>query len=327
MDTSAVVTYLGPRWTRTVELMQEALRSDIDLLNRTNGELFSHRGKMLRPMLSLLVSGACSAGDVPDESCRYAAAAELLHNATLLHDDVADQSSLRRGRPTVSSILGPNASVLIGDFWLVKAIEMILDKGVCNDEIIRIFAKTLSDLAEGEMFQLQKAQTVDTSVDDYYRIIYSKTASLFEASCVSAAISVGAPLHLRDAAREYGKNLGMAFQIKDDILDYVSDEALGKPVGSDLKEKKVTMPLLAAFSTVSVREEQEMRLALKESDAHPQDLDVLRDFVLRSGGMKKAEQTLDEFVGQAKKALEAFPESHEKEFLMQLSDFTASRTI
>ena len=165
-------------WTEVSRLMRSVLQSDIRLLNEANGRILSHNGKMIRPAMSLLVSRAC-AGEVSENGRKVAAAAELLHNATILHDDVADCSEERRGIPTTSSILGDRASVLLGDYWLVKAMELILDCGPQSDRVTRIFAKTLSDLASGEMLQLQKAVLGDTSREDYLRIIYSKTASLF----------------------------------------------------------------------------------------------------------------------------------------------------
>ena len=149
--------------SRVDSVIGASLASDIDLLDKTNKSILSHSGKKLRPVLSLLSARACSGGFLTDDTVRYAAAAELLHNATLLHDDVADDSRQRRGMPTVMSLLGGRASVLLGDFWLVKAMENILKGDNSSSQVIRIFAKTLSDLAEGELLQLQKAETGDTT--------------------------------------------------------------------------------------------------------------------------------------------------------------------
>ena len=212
MNIESVRDYLGSDWTAVQELMTGVLQSDIALLNATNGAIMAHGGKQLRPILSMLVSRAClrsadtyvpgqKLSPLPEVSKRYAAASELLHNATLLHDDVADDSDMRRGNPTVRSLLGPSASVLVGDFWLVRAIRLILgdSDAACDPRVVRIFSRTLSCLAEGEMLQLQKAQTADTDYEDYLRIIYSKTASLFEAAAVTAAISVNASGVCREA--------------------------------------------------------------------------------------------------------------------------------
>ena len=221
MDIARVKEYLGAEWTAVQERIACSLESDIDLLDKTNKSILSHSGKQLRPILALLSARACSAdGRASEATVRYAAAAELLHNATLLHDDVADDSDQRRGMPTIRSLMGPTVSVLLGDYWLVKAMDLILGSHDADSQVIRIFSKTLSDLAEGELLQLQKAQSGDTVEDDYLRIIYSKTASLFEASCVSAALSVGASESAVEAMKAYAVALGLAFQIKDDILDY-----------------------------------------------------------------------------------------------------------
>ncbi|MBQ2372735.1 MAG: polyprenyl synthetase family protein, partial [Bacteroidales bacterium] len=205
MDIKVVQEYLGKDWTAVKERINSALCSDIALLNSTNESILSHSGKQMRPMLGLLVARACSAGAVSDSTISFAAASELLHNATLLHDDVADGSVKRRGAPTIMSLMGPSVSVLVGDYWLVKAMDLIIDADDAAGDscVMKIFSKTLKDLAEGEMLQLQKAQKGDTDEDDYLRIIYSKTASLFEAASVSAAISVGASEAYVQAARNY----------------------------------------------------------------------------------------------------------------------------
>ncbi|EJW94418.1 polyprenyl synthetase, partial [gut metagenome] len=213
---------------------ESALESDIDLLNKTNRHVLSYSGKMIRPLLTLLSADACSGSGPSEDSCRYAAAAELLHNATLMHDDVVDNSDRRRGKPTLKSIMGPSVSVLVGDYWLVKAMEKIMDSDHASTTVIRLFSDTLSHLAEGELLQLQKAGNCDTDEDDYTRIIFCKTASLFEAAAVSGAISVDADDEKKEAIRTYAKCTGLAFQIKDDIFDYSGeDNKIGKPAGVD----------------------------------------------------------------------------------------------
>ena len=203
MDIKSIREYLGRDWTAVQERISSSLRSDIPLLNTTNDSILSNSGKQMRPALSLLIARACSCGgNVSEATVRYAAASELLHNATLLHDDVADDSDQRRGVPTIMSLMGPSVSVLVGDYWLVKAMELILGPSESDHRVIKIFSKTLSDLAEGEMLQLQKAQKGDTDENDYLRIIYNKTASLFEAACVSAAISVEACPEYEKAAKD-----------------------------------------------------------------------------------------------------------------------------
>lgn len=324
MDIRAVKEYLGQDWLSVQERIASALESDISLLNSTNASILSQSGKQLRPMLALMFARACT-GKATDAGIRYAAAAELLHNATLLHDDVADGSELRRGKPTVMSLMGPSVSVLVGDYWLVKAMELILQDSDTDTTAIRIFSKTLSDLAEGEMLQLQKAQSGDTDEKDYLRIIYNKTASLFEAACVSAAISAGVSEDVVKAARDYAVALGLAFQIKDDILDYSGTESVGKPLGVDILEQKITLPLLGALNNVSGQKQAEVRGMVRDIVGRPELRDDVVSFVKENGGLEYAKARLEEYVNEAVHALDILPDSREKEYLMELARYTAIR--
>ena len=325
MDIKAVQEYLGSDWTAVKDAIVGALHSDIDLLNATNRSILSNSGKQLRPLLALFIARACSAGQISESTVRYAAAAELLHNATLLHDDVADESSQRRGVPTIMSLMGPSVSVLVGDYWLVKALELILQDAGTDVRVIKIFSRTLSDLAEGEMLQLQKAQAGDTSEEDYLRIIYNKTASLFEAACLSAAVSVGADKNVEKAAVDYAVALGIAFQIKDDILDYDGTEAVGKPLGADILEQKITLPLLGALANVDAQEQARVRAMIGDIVGHPELRDDIVAFVRDNGGVEYAQRRLDEYVTKAVEVLNVFPACKEKDFLVQLAHFTAKR--
>lgn len=325
MDIKSVREYLGKDWEAVKEKIETSLMSDIALLNATNSSILSNSGKQLRPLLALLVARACSGHQISEATIRYAAAAELLHNATLLHDDVADNSDQRRGVPTIMSLMGPSVSVLVGDYWLVKAMEMILGSSEEDHMVTKIFSKTLSDLAEGEMLQLQKAQNGDTVQDDYLRIIYSKTASLFEAACVSAAISVNASEEYMTAARNYAVALGIAFQIKDDILDYDGTESVGKPLGVDILEQKMTMPLLGALVNAGPQEDMRIRALVRDIVGHPEHRDEIVAFVKTNGGMEYASERLDFYVNQAVDALAVLSESFEKELLVKLARYTASR--
>ena len=294
MDIAGIKEYLGKDWTAVQDCICGSLESDIDLLNMTNRSILSHAGKQLRPMLALVAARACAQdGAVSEATIRYAAAAELMHNATLLHDDGADDSDQRRGVPTIRSLMGPTVSVLLGDYWLVKAMEQILASAESDTLVIRIFSKTLSDLAEGELLQLQKAQSGDTVEDDYLRIIYSKTASLFEASCVSAALSVNASEEMVEAMRAYSVALGLAFQIKDDLLDYAGTESVGKPLGVDILEQKITMPLLGALKSASEEESAKIRSLVKDIPGHPEYRDEIVAFVKSNNGLEYAASRLD----------------------------------
>lgn len=307
-----------------MDLVRGSLSSDIDLLRSTNSSILSHSGKQLRPMLCLLMARVCGNGTANTDSERFAAASELLHNATLLHDDVADKSAMRRGFPTVASLLGPSAAVLVGDFWLARAVEMVIGTQH-RDDVVKLFSRTLSDLSEGEMLQLQKAGEADTTEDDYYRIIYCKTGSLFSAACVSGAISAGASESYRKAAAGYACAMGKAFQIKDDILDYVGQEELGKPLGADLLERKITLPLLGAMANVSGSEY--VREMVRKVPSHPEYVHGIREFVFANGGIEYASSKLDGFVAEAVSALDAFPDSRDRDFLAQIASYNTSRTI
>lgn len=326
MDIKSVREYLGKDWEAVKEKIETSLMSDIALLNATNSSILSNSGKQLRPLLALLVARACSGHQISEATIRYAAAAELLHNATLLHDDVADNSDQRRGVPTIMSLMGPSVSVLVGDYWLVKAMEMILGSSEEDHMVTKIFSKTLSDLAEGEMLQLQKAQNGDTVQDDYLRIIYSKTASLFEAACVSAAISVNASEEYMTAARNYAVALGIAFQIKDDILDYSGTESVGKPLGVDILEQKITMPLLGAIAHAPAQESR-IRGLVKGIVDHPEYRDEIVIFVKENSGLEYAVRQLDKYVEKAVEALSVLPLCRERALLEDLAYFTAKRVM
>ena len=325
MDFSSIKDFLKEDLDKVNKLMGSSLSTDIELLDKTNRAILSHNGKQVRPVLTLLVARACSGGFVTDDTIKYAAAVELLHNATLLHDDVADDSPVRRGAPTVMSILGGRASVLLGDYWLVKGMENILASRNSSDKVIRIFASTLTDLAEGELLQLQKAETGDTLEKDYYRIIYDKTASLFVASAAAGAISVSATEENMSAAWTYAKCLGVAFQIRDDIFDYEENAEIGKPVGLDLKEKKITLPLLGALAKAGEERGREIRRKLCRIDDHPEYGGEIIEFVKSEGGIEYARKRLYEYVDNARIALRPFGNMQEVEMLGEIAEFTADR--
>jgi octaprenyl-diphosphate synthase len=325
MDLQEVKEYLSGPMAEVAALTEEVLQSDIELLDATNRSLLSQGGKRLRPMLSLLAAGAC--GGINADSVRFAAASELMHNATLLHDDVVDGATLRRGRPTVMSLLSGPASVLLGDYWLVKSVKCILDATREGERVIRFFAKTLSDLAEGELLQMHKSAKADTTREDYFRIIYSKTASLFEAAVLSGAVSAGAPEEWSAALVAYARNLGLAFQVKDDILDYAGDETVGKPLGIDLREGKVTLPLLCALESVSAEEAAEVRGWVAGIDSDSSREIRVRAFVREHSGMEAAAREMDKLLDEAVSALDELPPSVEKTYLAKLARFVGERTF
>lgn len=306
--------------------MRAALRNDLENLEKINESIISNRGKMIRPSLALLV-GKCfaSEGETFKDTVRYAAAAELVHNATLLHDDVVDNAPFRREKPTVMSLLGPRPSVLLGDYWLVKAIDLIFG-GRGYERVIRIFADTLSHLAEGELLQMRKAVTGDTTREDYFRIIFSKTGSLFETTAQIAAISVGATSEEERMAVLLASKIGRIFQIQDDILDYVGGQKLGKPLGADLKEQKITLPLLCALENVSPEKEAEIRKMVTEMGANPTNLDYIFSFVKENGGIEGARKAIDSLIEEGEKVLEGFKEGLDKDYLDLILHMAANRT-
>ncbi len=328
MNLQRLKEFLGEDWEAVDGKIRTVLESGIPYLDSINDLVLSRSGKQLRPLISILTARACGAGKANDASHRYAAAAELLHNATLFHDDVADQSDSRRGKPTVNSMFGPTVSVLLGDYWLVKAMDCLLNDGDAQTclRVTKVFSKTLGDLAEGEMLQLDKAGDGDTTEADYERIIYSKTASLFEAAALSAAMSVGASGSVEAAVGKYAVALGMAFQIRDDIFDYsCSSESVGKPVGVDILERKMTLPLLGALRNVGTSEEKEIRRKVGEIPEHPEYKEEIMSFVRENGGMEYASRRLGDFVSEAVDALEVLPASEEKNFLRDIAYFVGER--
>lgn len=324
MDRGTILEYLGGDWNKFEALMNTSLTSDIKLLNDINFSILEHSGKKLRPMMSLLMAKACGDGTLTEDSIRFAAATELLHNATLLHDDVADESETRRGVPTVAFLLGSTPSVLVGDFWLVKAVDAVLSAESHGNEVFRLFSKTLGDLSEGEMLQLQKAVAGDTDEEDYRRIIFSKTASLFVAGCVSGAVSVGAPDDIKAAARQYAVSLGLAYQVKDDIMDYEGGD-IGKPTGVDIKERKITLPLLGAMKNAGPEAEKRIRGMVCSIDEHPENVGAIIAFVKENDGIAYAERELFRLCREAADALAVIPESPARRYLEELARYTGER--
>ena len=321
MNRDDVIRLLGKSWDEFGRLVAGSLHSDIELLEQVNASLIANSGKQLRPMLLLLIAGAL--GEANSDTIHFAAAVEMLHNATLMHDDVADRSSTRRGQPTLCALMGPSAAVLVGDFWLSKAMTHVVDSKH-RDGAIKLFSNTLSQLAEGEMLQLQKAEWADTTEEDYLRIIYCKTASLFETACRVGALSVDADQRLCEAAGHYGRALGMAFQIRDDIFDYTEGSEIGKPVGLDLKEHKITLPLLGALRGYS--DQGAIRAMVRDITSHPEYCTQLRDFVISNGGIEYATSRLEFFISRAIEELDVFAPTAHKDMLNAIAKYNAIRT-
>ena len=331
MRLDAVKQELGNDWAGFENAMESALRHDNPLLARINRYLMDNSGKQLRPVLSLLAAQAC--GKVSQMSYECAAVCEIIHTATLLHDDVADNADLRRGVPTVKAVFSPSASVLTGDYWLAKGMNLLIEK--CNTEILGLFTKALHDLSVGEIVQMEKADSLDTSMEDYYKIIECKTASLFIAAVKSGAISAGACREFIDAIGEYAFHLGLAFQMRDDIFDYSPDMETGKPAGLDLKERKITLPLLCVFEE-NVQKAMEVRkligkidssIAGQESitDDEKEIIGEITSFINAHDGLDKAQHVLECHIEKAIEAVAVLPESLAKERLVQLAQYVGKR--
>lgn len=305
---------LGNDWSDLRSYIKDSLNSEIDLLNRINEHLFLSSGKMLRPLLSLLVSKACGSNS-PVQARVCAAASEIIHTATLLHDDVVDESLYRRGKITVNALFSPGASLLMGDFWLSRAIKLIISNN-CDYRIMACFAQTIEDLSEGEMLQMQRADDVNTTFEDYTNIIYRKTASLFIAAMCSAALAENQSEEVVNGVRDYAFKLGLAFQMRDDILDYSATIQDGKDVGSDLAERKVTLPLLCAFENCPERE-SEIRSLIREIDVtkgadQSKNLEIIkkvRQYVLDNNGVQSAKLRLNEYIESSVASLSVLPDT------------------
>lgn len=306
---------LGSRWPEFQKTLREKLATDIPLLADIDEGLIRNGGKQLRPLLALLIARAVGNADDCD-SVYVAAATEILHNATLLHDDVADCSALRRGSPTLFAQMGAGPAVMVGDFWLASSVGCIMDIAV-RDRIIPLYARVLRLLSEGQLLELAKTQAPDANEDDYLRIIYCKTASLFETACRSAAIAAGASETQADAAAIYGNALGMAFQIRDDIFDFGDAAAIGKPVGIDLKEGKVTLPLIGALKNSG----KAVAALLSQGDS----VEAVQAFVRENGGLDYARERMENYIAEAVSALDAFPASEYRDALREIADFVGKR--
>lgn len=317
-----VQQFLGKAWTDFQRCFAESLESDIPLLDKANRYLLGHGGKKLRPLFTLLIAKALR-GDCNERVVRCAAASELLHTATLLHDDVADNAPTRRGVPTMMTVYSPTTAVLLGDYWLSKAMDLIIDHP--DKRVLHIFSKCLADLAGGEMLQLEKAEKADTTEDDYRRIIYCKTTSLFEACMVSAACSVEASDEEIECCRTYARHIGQAFQMRDDMLDYSPDLSIGKPTGQDILEKKITLPLFGLFEKAPRSVVREVRRRMKEPDSELVS-DVFA-WVREYDAMTYARECLDAEIRQAVEALAAFPASQSRDYLEQMAGMMAVRTV
>ena len=301
-------------------LIQESLKSDVILINQLSQYIINNGGKRLRPMLALLAARAC--GYSGQQHIDIAAIIEFIHTATLLHDDVVDESDLRRGKDTANNIWGNQAAVLVGDFLYSRSFEMMVEVGELK--VMQVLAQATNVIAEGEVLQLLNCNDADTTEKRYLDVIYSKTAKLFEAACRLGAIMANRPEQEVVAMANYGMHLGTAFQVVDDILDYSASAAeMGKNVGDDLAEGKPTLPLIIALQ----RSEGDNALMIREAieEGGLDKINEIIDVINQTGALDYARSVAEKETALAIESLEVFASSPEKTALTELAWFSIKR--
>lgn len=294
--------------------------SDFDDIEDVNEHLLFMRGKLFRPTLLLLSSGV--AKRTHEDTLTLAAAIELVHLATLVHDDAVDHSALRRGLPTVNALWTHQVAIIMGDYLYSRAVSELARIG--NLDALAVLANAANEMSVGEMRQLTSYDALDFTEEDYDRLIAAKTASLMSAACEMGAIA-GAPEH-RAALAEYGHNLGMAFQIADDLLDYTGTEAVtGKPTGHDLRERKVTLPLVDALGRVSEAEDREIRAFFTRVDPTDDEIARIVEIVVAKGGLEYAASAAQRYADLALEALDPLPDSESTRALRDAVRYAVDR--
>lgn len=308
------------------DYFKKAMLSDVPLVNLIAKYLVRTKGKQVRPMLVLLAASA--AGEVRDASYRAALLVELLHTATLVHDDVIDEADTRRGLPSIRNLWRNKAGVLMGDYLLAKGLLLTVETKEYH--LLEITSNAVRRMSEGELYQLQKSRQLNIDEAAYFKIIADKTASLFATCTELGAASVipdGSNAEVRSALRKYGEYVGIAFQIRDDIFDYVSSASLiGKPVGNDLKDKKLTLPLIHTLQKLDRSEERRIRSLIKSGKASKSEYELIIQLVKAHGGLDYAAAKANEYKERAVEAIRILPESDAKRSLIAFADFVINRT-
>ncbi|CAN5490630.1 polyprenyl synthetase family protein [soil metagenome] len=299
---------------------RSAMHTKVLLLDKIMNYIVKRKGKQMRPMFIFLSAGTC--GKISESTFRGASLIELLHTATLVHDDVVDDSDYRRGFFSVNALWKNKIAVLVGDFLLSRGLTLSMENK--EYELLSIVNNSVNEMAEGELLQMEKSRQLDISEEIYYQIIRQKTASLIASCCAVGASSVGATPEVIQKMKAFGQHIGMAFQIKDDLFDYGEDE-IGKPLGIDIKEKKMTLPLIYALSKAGWLEKRRIISIVKNESEKPKKVKEVIDFVKKSGGIEYAKAAMDKFYHQALEMLTDFPESDYKRSLTQLVEFTIQR--
>jgi len=307
------------------EKIKTKLNSDVGLVQKMTNYHIQTGGKRLRALLTLGSAKLCNylrgGRDI-----NLAACVELIHAATLMHDDVIDVSSLRRGKKTINSIWGNQSSILVGDYLLSRCFEMMVEDG--NLEVLKLLSSTSSKIAQGEILQLQHKGDIDMLEETYLKIISTKTAVLFSASTKVGAILANKKNNEKDALEFYGKNLGLTFQIADDILDYNSELKLfGKKIGNDFYEGKITLPVILLSQQINNIEKQSLKDIFNKNKRSENDLKFTLDLILKYKIIKQCYKKAEHFISLASSSLSIFPNSEEKKVLENLTTFSLERSF
>jgi octaprenyl-diphosphate synthase len=298
-----------------------AMKSKVMLLDRIMTYIVRRKGKQMRPMFVFLSSGV--AGQITETSYRGASLIELLHTATLVHDDVVDDSMFRRGFFSINALWKNKIAVLVGDYLLSRGLLLSVENE--DYDLLKIVSDAVREMSEGELLQMEKARNLDITEDVYYDIIRQKTASLIASCCAVGACSGGADIKAIDMMRSFGENVGMAFQIKDDLFDY-GDLEIGKPLGIDIKEKKMTLPLIYALQKSPWLKKKEIIYQIKHKSHKRKVINEIIQYVKDSGGIAYANRKMKGYQKKALKILDNFKDSVYKKSLIELVQFTIERT-
>lgn len=300
---------------------KEAIKSDIPLLETIIRYILRKKGKQMRPMFVFL--SAKILGEFNESTYLAASGIELLHTATLLHDDVVDESYERRGSFSVNALWKNKITVLVGDYILAKGFLNTLDEK--RYRYLHLTSRAVKDMSEGEILQMRKSWKLDVDYDTYFEIIRKKTASLIATSMAMGAASVTEDEELIERMFQIGLDVGIAFQIKDDIFDYQSKGILGKPTGNDIKEKKITLPLLYVLEQSTSAERRKILSLVKKKNKNAAKVKELVDLVVTKGGLEYAEQRMDEFKGKAIGQIMQLPDNDSRTALIELVNYTTTR--
>lgn len=303
---------------------KESMHTNVPLLNRITYYIIRRKGKQMRPMFVFLVAKMVSDGSFDERTYRGAAVVELIHTATLVHDDVVDDSNRRRGFFSINALWKNKIAVLVGDFLLSKGLLLSIDNE--DFDLLKLISIAVREMSEGELLQIEKARKLDISEAIYFDIIRQKTATLIAACCGIGAASVGANEETIQQMRKFGENIGIAFQIKDDLFDY-SEDKIGKPTGIDIKEQKMTLPLIYTLNTCSKKDKDWIINSVKKYNRDKVRVKEVIDFVKNHGGIEYTISKMNEYKNNALTILENFPDSEYKSSLITMIDYVVERKI